>query len=137
MTKRFVLDTNTIVSALMFRESVPRHVLDKAITIGNILQSPQTLAELDEVLRRSKFDKYLPEKDRLDFLSTFVLDTVIIMTTQSINECRDPKNNKFLELAVEGKATAIVSGDSDLLSLHPFRGISIYSPRKFLELNNE
>ena len=44
------------------------------------------------------------------------------------SDCRDPKDDKFLELALNGKATHIVSGDEDLLVLHPFRGIPILTP---------
>lgn len=51
-----------------------------------------------------------------------------------ITACRDPKDDKFLELAVSGRATHIISGDTDLLTLNPFRGIAILPPRAFLEL---
>ena len=48
-------------------------------------------------------------------------------------ECRDPKDNKFLELAIDAHADTIVSGDSDLLCLHPWRSVAIVSPAAFLE----
>jgi uncharacterized protein len=59
----------------------------------------------------------------------------IIEPKEQINECRDPKDNKYLELAVSGKAEAIVTGDTDLLVLHPFRDIQIVTPQEFLLLN--
>ena len=46
--------------------------------------------------------------------------------------CRDPKDDKFLDLAVSGQATHLVTGDPDLLALHPFRGIDIVTARAFL-----
>ncbi|WP_459868116.1 putative toxin-antitoxin system toxin component, PIN family [Endothiovibrio diazotrophicus] len=49
-----------------------------------------------------------------------------------MTECRDPKDNKFLELAVAGGASALITGDQDLLALHPFRGIPILAPADFL-----
>jgi len=52
--------------------------------------------------------------------------------TEVLLECRDPKDNKFLELAVSGGATHLISGDNDLLVLHPFRGIQIMTPQMFL-----
>lgn len=55
--------------------------------------------------------------------------------TQRVKECRDPKDDKFLKLAVNGNATLIVSGDKDLQVLHPFRNIPILSPREFLDTN--
>ena len=48
--------------------------------------------------------------------------------------CRDRKNDKFLELAVNGNAELIVSGDQDLLILHPFSEISIVTVKDFLEM---
>jgi putative PIN family toxin of toxin-antitoxin system len=49
-----------------------------------------------------------------------------------ISACRDPKDDKFLEVAVSGRATHIVTGDSDLLALNPFRGIEFLPPHRFL-----
>jgi predicted nucleic acid-binding protein len=52
--------------------------------------------------------------------------------TEVVTDCRDPKDNKFLELAVSGRATHIVTGDPDLLTLHPFRGVAIMTAQAFL-----
>ena len=49
-----------------------------------------------------------------------------------IGVCRDPNDDKFLELALSGGADCIVSGDKDLLVLHPFRGVPIVTPRDFV-----
>jgi predicted nucleic acid-binding protein len=51
-----------------------------------------------------------------------------------IRACRDPRDDKFLEVAVNGRADAIVTGDQDLLVLNPFQGIPILSPAGYLEL---
>lgn len=55
--------------------------------------------------------------------------------TEKIRICRDPKDNKYLELAVSSDANFIISGDKDLLVLHPFRKISILTPDQFLTVN--
>ncbi|NJO42194.1 MAG: putative toxin-antitoxin system toxin component, PIN family [Cyanobacteria bacterium CRU_2_1] len=99
---------------------------------GAVLVSDTTLNELDTVLRRSRFDRYVAEEERLQFLATFVQDAMLIEVTEVVTDCRDPKDNKFLELAVSGDATRIISGDNDLLSLHPFRGIPIITPQAFI-----
>ena len=52
----------------------------------------------------------------------------------NITACRDPKDDKFLTLAVAANADYIVTGDDDLLVLHPFRGIQIIKPAEFLAL---
>lgn len=61
----------------------------------------------------------------------------IIIPTVVVNDCRDPKDNKFLEIAISGNADCIVSGDKDLMVLHPYRGISILTPMQFLEQANK
>jgi uncharacterized protein len=63
---------------------------------------------------------------------SLVQKSTLIKIQEKIEECRDPKDNKFLELAIDGKATEIVSGDQDLLILHPFRGIPIVTVSQFL-----
>lgn len=91
-----------------------------------------TLEELDDVLRRSKFDAYITEEQRLDFLAAYIRETEEIAVNIRLQVCRDPTDDKFLELAIAGRATHLVSGDSDLLTLSPFRGVLIVSPREFL-----
>jgi putative PIN family toxin of toxin-antitoxin system len=56
----------------------------------------------------------------------------MVPITHTIRECRDPKDDKFLELAVNGRANVLVTGDKDLLALHPFRGIPILAPAQYL-----
>ena len=129
---RFVLDTNTIISALLLPTSIPRQALDQAFDIGLVIVSEATVAELADVLQRRRFDKYVSEEARLHFLTTFTRDTRLIAVTETIIDCRDPKDNKFLEVAVSGEATVIVTGDRDLLDLHPYRGIAIMTPRNFM-----
>lgn len=60
-------------------------------------------------------------------------ESTLVDINEKIKECRDPKDDKFLELAVSGKADFIISGDGDLQVLNPFRKIKIVSPREFLD----
>jgi hypothetical protein len=129
---RFVLDTGVLVSAVLLARSVPRQAVDRAFAHGIVLASADTIDELDEVLRRAQFNRYLREEERLLFLAAFIRDASVVDVTEKLTECRDAKDNKFLELAVSGNATCIVSGDSDLLVLNPFRGIAILTPQEFL-----
>ncbi len=130
---RFVFDTNVVISALLLKHSVACQAFDRATQRGKLLISRVTVEELNDVLRRKGFERYITEEERMEFLSAFVRDGVLVEIVERVEACRDPKDNKFLELAVNGKATCIVSGDEDLLVLHPFRGIAIVSPRQFLE----
>ncbi len=131
----FVFDTNVIVSALLLKNSVSRQAFDKAFQEGKIIISGATVNELNEVLKRKKFEKYVTEEERIQFLTTLVRQARLVEVTETITECRDPKDDKFLELAVSGNAVCIVSGDKDLLDLPPFRRISIVPPREFSSLS--
>lgn len=129
---RIIIDTSVVVSAVLLPRSVPRKLFDQAMDNGRILVSAATIAELDEVLRRPKFEKYVAEAARLDFLAALLREAEVIDITEEVTACRDPRDDKFLELAVSGRATHLVTGDADLLSLNPFRGIAILSPQDFL-----
>jgi len=131
--KRFVIDTNVVVSALLTKKSVARDALDKARGSGEILLSLKVIEELVDVLGRPVFDRYIDEEDRIRFLNLLVKESTLVEITEKIKECRDPKDDKFLELAVNGKADFIISGDGDLQVLNPFRKINIVSPREFLD----
>lgn len=127
-----VFDTNVLVSALLLRRSVPRQALDLALSIGRALTSSAALTELNDVLRHSKFDPYVSQAERLEFLAEYLNQAELVEVTESMAECRDPKDNKFLELAVTGKASFLVTGDPDLLVMNPFRGVPIVTPVRFL-----
>ena len=131
---RVVLDTNVVISAMLMPLSVPRRALDRAMREGRVLISAATITELDEAIHRPKFDRYLSEEERIEFSTTLVHETDLVDIVEAVTDCRDPRDNKFLELAVSGRATHIVTGDSDLLVLHPFRGIVVVSPSEFLTL---
>ena len=130
---RFVLDTNVLVSAVLLVDSVPRQAFDKALDEGKILISVPTLLELAEVLKRKKLNKYLLEEERMRFLVALLKEAELVRVTEEVTDCRDDKDNKFLELAICAKASCIVSDDEDLLVLNPFRGIPILKPKEFLD----
>ena len=95
--------------------------------------SMETLEELQSVLIRPKFDNYIPLGKRLVFYESLRRTAVLIESVAPISACRDPKDDKFLALALTGKADFILTGDQDLLVLHPFRGVDILSPRQYLD----
>ncbi|WP_246275534.1 putative toxin-antitoxin system toxin component, PIN family [Brasilonema bromeliae] len=133
--QRFVFDTNVLISAFLFSQSKPRQALDKAQDIGVIIFSSSVFSELREVLYRPKFDRYLTEERRQELLEDLTQTAQFIDVTEQISECRDPKDNKYLELALSGQAECIVTGDDDLLVLNSFRGIKILTVQEFLARN--
>ena len=133
MTNRFVVDTNVLISALLFNNSVPFRAIELAEKQGIILYSEATLHELEQVLNRKKFNKYLSLEDRQVFLLKFISASELVSITEKIAVCRDEKDNKFLELAVSGNANVIVTGDLDLLVLNPFQSVEIITPDIFID----
>ncbi|GBF81349.1 putative toxin-antitoxin system toxin component, PIN family [Aphanothece sacrum] len=129
---RFVLDTNVIVSSLLFSQSIPRQAVNKALDTGKILISQEIIRELTKVLNRKKLNKYLLQEERMKFLADFLKDAETVTITQNFDVCRDKKDNKFIDLAVCGKAQYIITGDQDLLTLNPFSEIYIINSRQFL-----
>ena len=132
MNRCFVLDNNILVSALLVKNSAPFWVIKKVEEMGVILYSEATLLELNQVLNRKKFVKYFTVEEKQEFIVKLIESAELVAITESIDVCRDPKDNKFLELAVSGEADFIISGDRDLLVLNPFRNIEIITANDFL-----
>ena len=129
---RGVFDNNVLVSAALLG-GVPRKAFDKLLDNGTILVSVPVLLELADVLNRPKFDKYVTQDERMRFMVSFLKVAEMIEIDEAITACRDPKDDKLLELAVCGNADFLVTGDKDLLVLNPFRGVEIITPRGFLD----
>lgn len=128
-----VFDTNALISALLIRDSISRTAFDKALDHYQLLVSEVTSEEFDEVAGREKFEPYLREQEREQFIELLYREAVFVSVEETVRASRDPDDDKFLALAVAGDASVLVSGDDDLLSLDPFRGIRIVPPRAFVE----
>ena len=129
---RFVFDINALISAFLIEDSVPSQALRSALDQGVVLVSAPLLNTLAGVLRRPKFDRYLTLHEREDLVAAFVASTRMIEIAERIRACRDPDDDAILELAVNGNAAAIITGDPDLLVLNPFRGVQILAPADFV-----
>jgi len=130
---RIVLDTNVIISAVYNKDGVVGMAYFKAFEMGDVLISSKTFFEFVDVSGRKKFAKKIPEKVRKESIKEVYKNCVYVHVDKKITDCPDPKDNKFLELAVCGEANYIISGDSDLLDMSPYRGIPILRPKEFLE----
>ncbi len=122
-----------IISSLLFEGSNPDLAIRYALQNGNILFSLELIEEIDEVLSRAKFRKYITDEEREEFLDSFIDRGILIEVVDVVKECRDAKDDKILELSLSGKADLIISGDKDLLVLNPFRSIQIQSVEQFLK----
>ena len=130
--ERVVVDNSALVSRLLLPRSVPGRAVRKAVDEAQLLVSEATLDELADVLSRAKFDAYVTIEDRQEFFRLLGRIAELVPTTYTVRACRDPGDDKFLELAVNGSADLIVTGDKDLLALDPFRGIPILTPARYL-----
>jgi putative PIN family toxin of toxin-antitoxin system len=132
-TDGFVFDANTLISALLLPESsISAKAYYKAKAHGQIFHSEETFNEFVDVFIRPKFDRYLSLSKRLIIIEDLKAFVKIIPVISTIKACRDPKDDKYQELAVSSGSRLIVTGDNDLLVLHPFEGIQIMTPADFL-----
>jgi uncharacterized protein len=132
--QRVVLDSNLIVSAFLNPQGTASSALQIALAHFDVVSSKETLGELLEVLRRDKFDRYASLQARTERLQCYAEATQKYPVTLVVTDCQDPKDNKFLALALTAEAKLLVSGDKKhLLSMHPFKGVDIVSVRTFLD----
>jgi putative PIN family toxin of toxin-antitoxin system len=127
-----VFDTNVLISAALQAASIPSRAFRHAARTDMILVSTATLSELAGTLERPKFDRYVSLAARRQFVGFVHVASRIVEIDRLIRACRDPRDDKFLDVAVNGGAGLIVTGDADLLALHPFEGIAIVTPAAYL-----
>jgi putative PIN family toxin of toxin-antitoxin system len=126
MTKPyFVIDNNILISRLLLPNSIPAQAVRLASEKGILLISEETLQELTTVFERRKFDKYVSVDERKEFIRKLEIIAQKIEIIKNIKVCRDRKDDKFIELAINGKAGVIITGDEDLLVLNNFERIEI------------
>jgi putative PIN family toxin of toxin-antitoxin system len=128
---RVVVDTNVIVSAVLKTTSIPALVVGIIQTRGTLLKSQATEDEIRQVLVRPKLVRYLLPSVQA-WLDDVLASAELVHVTERIALSRDPKDDKFLELAASGYADLIVSGDADLLALRTFREKPIVTPAMFM-----
>ncbi len=128
---RIILDTNTFVSGIVFKDDLLRRFVNFAVDEYGLVFSNETWDELSKVFQRDKFEENLPLGTRLSVLALLASRVTVIHPTSIVTDCRDPKDNKFLALALDANVETIVSGEGDLKTLDPWRGILILSPEAF------
>ena len=126
---QFVIDTNVLVSSILIKKSSSDFVLKKARSLGILLFSEATFQELQTTLSRSKFDRYVSLQVRSEFIFRLRLESELVEIVERVDLCRDEKDNKFLEVAINGKAEYLITGDNDLLVLRPFQDVKIMTIR--------
>lgn len=131
--RRIVIDTNVLVSSLLVAHSVPDQAVRLALFEHRVLISEAVLAEIRAVLGRKKLARFIAPKVRAAFLDHLARVAINVPVDTAVSGCRDPRDDKFLELAVNGKADYLLTGDEDLLVMDPFREVRIVTPMAFLK----
>ena len=127
-----MIDTNVLVSSILIKKSSSDFVLKKARSLGILLFSEATFQELQTTLSRSKFDRYVSLQVRSEFIFRLRLESELVEIIERVDLCRDEKDNKFLEVAINGKANYLITGDNDLLVLRPFPDVKTMTINEFL-----
>lgn len=126
---RIIIDTNLWISFLLTNNYVK---LDVILSKGKkLLFSQQLIEEFVKVVQRPKLKRYLTNEDIENLLITIGTKATFIKTTE-INVCRAPKDNFILALAVDGKATHLLTGDKDLLILEKIEDTQIITIANYL-----
>ncbi|NMG60715.1 putative toxin-antitoxin system toxin component, PIN family [Geitlerinema sp. P-1104] len=130
-----VIDTNVLISAVLSPKKTARKALNRIYQNFKIGQSEETYQELATRIYKRKFDKYISDEGRKDFLRVVKHYSRFFEVESQIEICRDIDDNKFLELAIDSKAVFLITGDKDLLSLKAniqYQQL-IITPREFLD----
>lgn len=130
--ERIVVDTNVLISGVLSETSTPARAVERALTDGQLLASTATLRELMETLLSSKFDAYVSREKRDALLLRLAPLVEIVTVVQMVHASRDGTDDKFLDVALNGRADVLVTGDRELLELNPFRGIAILTPADYI-----
>ena len=127
-----MFDASVIVSAALKQDSVPRAALAFAELTEIFALSDAVDAEIESVLSRPRFTRSISPFRRSEILRALRDNALWFDPAIKVLDCRDPGDNKYLELALEAGAGIIVSGDEDLLVLEPWRGTRIVRPADYL-----
>ena len=127
-----VFDASAVVSAALREDSVPERALLHAEATDLFALSAEVEAEIVEALDRPCFARAVTVARRTRILDTLRGGAVWFAPAKRVTDCRDAKDNKYLELALAAGARALVTGDADLLVLHPWRGVRILRPAEYL-----
>lgn len=135
--ERVVLDTNVLISFALSPTAAAAKAVERALMGFDILHSPATLTEFITRLMRAKFDRYVTLEQRRVLLLRVIQRSTLMHPTHQATVCRDPDDNKFLELAASGEVRYLMTGDNDLLSLQHYGCTVIVTPARFLELTQQ
>ncbi len=127
-----VFDASSVVGVALKVNSVPEQAFAKALLRDRIALSSAVEEEIEAVMVRPKFARTISAERRDYVLRQLRERAAWFEPSVTVTDCRDAKDNKYLELAIAAEAGIIVSSDDDLTVLDPWRGIRILRPAEYL-----
>jgi len=135
--ERVIADTHVLVSRFILPESISAKAIRLVELDSTLLFSDATMMELADVMARSRFNRYLSRENRERFVLELCSIVEFVPIIQTVRECRDPDDDRILEVALNGRGDVIITGDEDLLLLNPWRGIGIVRPAQYLNQQSD
>ena len=131
--QRIIIDTNLCLSFLISKKL---NIIEQLIENKNIeiILSENLIDEIISVVNRPKFKKYFFQESILLLLNFFRADCFLAQVQTNISICRDEKDNFLLDLAIDGKADYLITGDKDLLVLEQIENTKIITMNQFIIL---
>jgi putative PIN family toxin of toxin-antitoxin system len=137
---KVVVDTNVLLSAALSSRGAPAELVDRLLAEGRLIFSEATFAELESRIWKPKFDRYIPIERRKQILLelnsvAMWVEIPVAISIQAFS--RDVKDDPFIHAALAAGASRLISGDDDLLCLHPLDKLHIVTPRAALDEINK
>ena len=129
-----VFDASALIGAALKADSVPERALLRAEDVDVFALSVAVESEIVDVLNRPKFAAAIRPERRAYILDVLRREAAWFDPIERVADCRDPKDDKYLELALASGAETTVSSDDDRLVLNPWRGVRILRPAAYLAL---
>ena len=128
--QKLILDTNLWLSLLISKKIIEFEnlIIDKSIVL---IYSEESLFEINDVVKRDKFRKYFSIEASNFVIHLFETYGIYINIISNITICRDTKDNFLLNLAVDGNADYLITGDKDLLILEKINNTKIITIADF------
>lgn len=133
---RVVVDTNVLLSAALLPRSGPARLVDRLLSDSRLIFSPATFAELESRIWKPKFDRFLTMELRKQILKDFDASAYWVSVKPALEEqvfSRDRSDDAFIHAAFAADASRLITGDEDLLILHPIGSLQIITVRQALE----
>lgn len=130
---KIVLDTNVLISWVFGRGITINRLVGEVLTTHHLFTCDEILAELKEKMVSPRLQKFIEPEKAAALFQRYAAKATKLEVSNSVRVCRDPDDDIILALAIAAEADVIISGDNDLLVLHPYHDVSIVTPSAFVD----